>query len=77
MDTAETLECIETIGFDCFAGKTHSERPIADSPFESAAFELVPIRTLRRLHSRFTREFTTAIVRCRLIGRTRNSQTRP
>jgi len=31
-----------------------------------SALELVPIRPLRRIHNRLTREFTTAIVRCRL-----------
>ncbi len=39
------------------------------SPFRFASLELVPIRPLRRLHNRFTREFTTAIVRCRLSKR--------
>lgn len=46
------------------------EKLIADSPFKFASLELVPIQKLRRLHSRLTREFTTAIVRCRLVKRT-------
>jgi SAM-dependent methyltransferase len=46
------------------------ERLIAASPFEVALLELRPIRKLRRLHNRLTREFTTAIVRCRLAKRT-------
>jgi SAM-dependent methyltransferase len=45
------------------------ETLIADSPFQLASIELVPIRRLRRFHNRMTREFTTAVVRCRLIKR--------
>src|SRR5207244_8983444 len=39
---------------------------VADSPFDFGKLELIPIRKLRRLHNRLTREFTTAVVRCRL-----------
>jgi len=46
------------------------ERLIADSPLRFASLELVPIKKLRRFHNRFTREFTTAVVRCRLAKRT-------
>jgi SAM-dependent methyltransferase len=46
------------------------EKLVADSPFRFASLELVPIRKLRHFHNRFTREFTTAIVRCRLVKRT-------
>ena len=46
------------------------EELIAGSPFRFASLELVPIKKLRRLHNRLTREFTTAIVRCRLVKRT-------
>lgn len=46
------------------------EQLIAGSPFRLAGFELVPIRKLRPFHNRLTREFTTAIVRCRLVKRT-------
>ena len=46
------------------------ERLVADSPFQFAALELIPIRKLRYFHTRFTREFTTAAVRCRLVKRT-------
>jgi SAM-dependent methyltransferase len=42
---------------------------ISRSPFKFAALELVPIRKLRPLHNRLTREFTTAVVRCRLAKR--------
>jgi SAM-dependent methyltransferase len=42
------------------------EKLIASSPFELTSLELVPIRRLQILQSRLTREFTTAIVRCRL-----------
>ena len=45
------------------------EALIERSAFTFAALELVPIRKLRRFHSRLTREFTTAIVRCHLVPR--------
>jgi SAM-dependent methyltransferase len=45
------------------------ERLIDGSPFQFAALELLPIRRLGRVHNRLTREFTTAIVRCRLTKR--------
>ncbi len=46
------------------------EALVAGSPLKFASLELLPIRKLRRFHNRFTREFTTAIVRCRLVKRT-------
>jgi 2-polyprenyl-3-methyl-5-hydroxy-6-metoxy-1,4-benzoquinol methylase len=46
------------------------EELIAGSPLKFAGLELVPIRKLRRLHNHLTREFTTAVVRCRLVKRT-------
>lgn len=46
------------------------ERLVADSPLKFVSLELVPIKKLRRFHNRFTREFTTAVVRCRLVKRT-------
>jgi SAM-dependent methyltransferase len=46
------------------------EKVIASSPLRFASLELVPIKKLRRLHNRFTREFTTAVVRCCLVKRT-------
>ncbi len=42
------------------------ERLVAESPLSLAALDLVPIRKLAPLHNRLTREFTTAVVRCRL-----------
>jgi SAM-dependent methyltransferase len=42
-------------------------RLVADSPFKVTGLKLVPIRKLRYFHNRLTREFTTAIVRCRLV----------
>jgi hypothetical protein len=45
------------------------EELIGRSPFNVFKLELVPIRKLRRLHGRLTREFTTAIVRCQLVKR--------
>lgn len=45
------------------------EQLIAGSPLESAALELAPIKKLRRLHNRATREFTVAVVRCCLVRR--------
>jgi SAM-dependent methyltransferase len=46
------------------------EKLVAESPLKFASLELVPIRKLGRFHSRVTREFTTAILRCRLVKRT-------
>jgi ubiquinone/menaquinone biosynthesis C-methylase UbiE len=43
------------------------ERYVEESPFTFASFEPVPIRRLRRLNNGLTREFTTAVVRCRLV----------
>lgn len=45
------------------------ESIVAESDFELAAFEPVPIRKLKPIANRLTREFTTAIVRCKLIPR--------
>ncbi len=42
---------------------------VAASPLRVANLELVPIRRLRLLHNRVTREMTTATVRCRLVQR--------
>lgn len=42
------------------------ERYVADSDFEIASLELVPIRKVRWMHTRATREFTTSVVRCEL-----------
>ena len=45
------------------------ERIVAESPFRFALFETPPIRKLRWAHNRLTREFTSAVVRCRLVKR--------
>jgi SAM-dependent methyltransferase len=45
------------------------ERLIARSPFRVESFEAVPIRRLRWLANRVSREFTTSVVRCRLTPR--------
>jgi SAM-dependent methyltransferase len=45
------------------------EAIVAASDFKFAEFEPVPIRTIHYLANRLTREFTTAIVRCKLIPR--------
>lgn len=42
---------------------------VAASDFEFESFEAVPIRRLRPLHNRLTREFCSSIVRCRLRPR--------
>jgi SAM-dependent methyltransferase len=42
-------------------------RLIAETGFQSTHFESVPIRKLRPFANRATREFTTAVVRCRLV----------
>jgi SAM-dependent methyltransferase len=46
------------------------EKLVAGSPLRFAALELIPIKKLRTFHSRVTREFTTAVVRCTLVKRT-------
>jgi SAM-dependent methyltransferase len=46
------------------------EELVAASPFKFAAIDLQPIRKLRWFHNRLTREFTTAVVRSRLVKRT-------
>lgn len=46
------------------------EALVAASPLRFASIELPPIRKVRPLHNRLTREFTTAVVRCRLVKRT-------
>ena len=48
---------------------TRFERLVKDSPFLLDSIETVPIRKLKPLHNKLTREFTTALVRCRLIKR--------
>jgi SAM-dependent methyltransferase len=45
------------------------ERLVDRSPFKLEHFEAVPIRRLRLFHNRLTREFLTAVVRCRLVLR--------
>lgn len=45
------------------------ERLIAESPFRFETLEVVPIRKLRPIANRLTREFTTSVVRCRLVPR--------
>jgi SAM-dependent methyltransferase len=42
---------------------------IEQSRLRETAFETIPIRKLRRVHTRWTREFTTACVRCTLVKR--------
>jgi len=46
------------------------EQLVSASPFRIATLETVPIGKLRPIHSRLTREFTTAIVRTKLISKT-------
>jgi hypothetical protein len=45
------------------------ERLVSQSPFQFAALELIPIRKLRLIANRLTREVTTSVVRCKLILR--------
>jgi len=45
------------------------EKLVEASPFTFASFEAVPIRKLRWAANRLLREFTTSIVRCRLVPR--------
>ena len=48
------------------------EQIVAQSEFELASFETLPIRKLRVFANRLTREFTTSVVRCRLVPRMPN-----
>jgi SAM-dependent methyltransferase len=48
------------------------ESIVAESDFKFAEFEPVPIRKLKPIANRLTREFTTAIVRCKLVPRGAN-----
>ncbi len=43
------------------------EQVIRSSRLECVTLELVPIRPLRRFHCRVSREFATAVVRCKLL----------
>ena len=43
------------------------ERLVEESPLRFADFEAIPIRKLEPVSNRLTREFTTAIVRCKLV----------
>ena len=45
------------------------EKLVAASRLQFASLELVPIKRLRFLHNRLTREFTTSVLRCRLVKR--------
>ncbi len=44
-------------------------KTVESSPFRFEEFEAVPIWRLRPIANRFTREFTTAVVRCKLVPR--------
>jgi SAM-dependent methyltransferase len=46
------------------------ERLVRDSPFDLEYLETIPIRRLAPLHGRLTREFTTAVVRAKLVKTT-------
>jgi SAM-dependent methyltransferase len=43
------------------------EKLVAESDFSVESIEAAPIRKLRFFHNRLTREFFTAVVRCRLV----------
>jgi SAM-dependent methyltransferase len=45
------------------------ETLVGASDFKFEEFEAVPIRRIHRLANRLTREFTTAIIRCKLVPR--------
>jgi SAM-dependent methyltransferase len=47
------------------------ESLVQRSKFRFDSFEAVPIRVVRNLHNRLTREFFTSVVRCRLVKRIR------
>ncbi|HEX8492573.1 MAG TPA: class I SAM-dependent methyltransferase [Pyrinomonadaceae bacterium] len=44
-------------------------RTINESEFQFESFETVPIRRLRLFANRLTREFTTALIKCKLVPR--------
>lgn len=44
-------------------------RTVNESEFQFESFEAVPIRRLRPFANRLTREFTTALVKCKLVPR--------
>ncbi len=44
-------------------------RLVSQSPLKLTSLQTVPIRPLRVLHNRITREFTTSVVRCRMVLR--------
>jgi ubiquinone/menaquinone biosynthesis C-methylase UbiE len=50
------------------------ERIVASSPLKFETFETVPIRAVRPLHSRLTREFLTSVVRSTLVHRSNPGQ---
>jgi len=43
------------------------KRLVDQSPFRADGFRTVPIRAARFAANRLTREFTTAVVQCRLV----------
>lgn len=47
------------------------ENIVAKSEFEFETFQPVPIRKLRFIANRMTREFTTAVVKCKLVPKRR------
>jgi SAM-dependent methyltransferase len=50
------------------------ERLVTNSPFHLDRLETIPIRAARSFHNRLTREFFTAVVRCRLASRSSGTQ---
>jgi len=52
------------------------KRIIKQSPFKLVKLELVPIKRLRPFANRFTREFVTSIVRCKLKPRDQTFETK-
>jgi hypothetical protein len=50
------------------------EKLIAQSDFRFEKLEPVPIRKLRPVANRLTREVTTAVVRCKLVPKERTTE---
>lgn len=50
------------------------KRIVAQSEFEFESIEPVPIRKLKFLSNKWTREFTTAVVKCKLVPKSSNHQ---
>jgi len=56
---------------------TRFEKVVAESPFHFTKFQIVPIRAFKKFANRYTREFTTSTIRCRLSLKASQSADNP